>query len=147
MTEDRRPGDDLPDDLPDDLGFEIPDDLSGLDAAAPAHDEVPDDLSGLEAALAPTSDFEPQAPLRPTLVEPRDDFGEERFDEPRQPIPVAPVQAPAPAAAAPAATAAPAAPVMPVPPAFPTARVSTSLLRRSPSTGRHSPFVSSRRTS
>src|SRR5690606_23842764 len=33
-------------------------------------------LSGLEAALAPTSDFEPQAPLRPTLVEPRDDFGE-----------------------------------------------------------------------
>lgn len=68
MTDDRRPDDRRPDDdgpadalpgdgLPDDLGFEIPDDLSGLDAAAPAPAEtptsdVPDDLSGLDAAAA-----------------------------------------------------------------------------------------------
>lgn len=65
------PGDDLPEgELPDDLGFEIPDDLSGLDdlsgpdaAPAPAEPDaqvtgdvtVPDDLSGLEAA-APEPD-------------------------------------------------------------------------------------------
>ncbi|WP_454049058.1 hypothetical protein [Cellulomonas sp. Marseille-Q8402] len=36
-----RPGDERPDDLPDDLGFEIPDDLSGLDDL-PAAAEEPD---------------------------------------------------------------------------------------------------------
>jgi hypothetical protein len=60
-----RPGED------DDLGFEIPDDLSGLDelsgADAPAPSapdvEVPDDLSGLEAAGA-----EPDEPVVAILV-------------------------------------------------------------------------------
>lgn len=78
---DDRPGDDLPEgDLPDDLGFEIPDDLSGLDdAPAPvepgadapragagdAADDlaVPDDLSGLEAAAA-----EPDEPVVAMVV-------------------------------------------------------------------------------
>jgi hypothetical protein len=74
------PGDDLPEgDLPDDLGFEIPDDLSGLDDAPapvePAADApragagdaddlaVPDDLSGLEAAAA-----EPDEPVVAIVV-------------------------------------------------------------------------------
>jgi hypothetical protein len=73
---DDRPGDDLPQgDLPDDLGFEIPDDLSGLDdAPAPAEPgarpaagaddvAVPDDLSGLEAAAA-----EPDEPVVAIVV-------------------------------------------------------------------------------
>lgn len=69
-----RPGDELPEgELPDDLGFEIPDDLSGLDdapapvepaAGAPADDlAVPDDLSGLEAAAA-----EPDEPVVAIVV-------------------------------------------------------------------------------
>lgn len=94
---DDRPGDDIPEDgLPDDLGFEIPDDLSGLDdvpapaeptqpaqptqptqptqrgahaaegapAAGPDDDlAVPDDLSGLEAAAA-----EPDEPVVAMVV-------------------------------------------------------------------------------
>src|SRR5690606_2334258 len=102
-------------------------------------------LPGFEAALAPViPGLEAQHPLRPTVVEPREDFDEDDFDEPRQPAapvppaaPVAPVQAPqvqAPQVQAPPVQVAPTQippaqatpPAAPVAPAFPPPPVQPS---------------------